>query len=131
MRSTERLATAVIAGGLVLALTGCGVAQQASETAGQVGNAASSAAVCVEAVQIATTTPDLTDPRAAADHAHAAADKLTGLASRAGDATVGQAIDTLAGTLRQTTVDDLVNPPADWLKKKTDQVSALAKACGR
>ena len=130
MRST-RLATAVLAGGLVLALTGCGVAQQASETAGQVGNAASSAAVCVEAVQIATTTPDLTNPQAAADRAHAAADELAGLASRAGDATVGEAINTLAGTLRQTTVDDLVTTPANWLQKKADEVSALTKACGR
>ncbi|RSM41099.1 hypothetical protein DMA12_25435 [Amycolatopsis balhimycina DSM 5908] len=130
MRSTKRLATAVLGGGLLLALTGCGVAQQASETAGQAGNAASSAAVCADAVRITATVPDLTDPRAAADRAHAAAGELSELASRAANTTVGGAIDTLAGSLRQTTVEDLANAPAAWLQKRTEQVSALTKACG-
>ncbi|OXM61266.1 bacteriophage spanin2 family protein [Amycolatopsis vastitatis] len=130
MRPTHRFATAVAAGGLLLALTGCGVAQQASETAGQVGAAASSATVCAEAVRIATATPDLTDPRAAADRAHAAAGELSELASRAGNTTVGEAIGTLAGTLRETTIGDLTGAPAAWLRKQADQVAALTKACG-
>jgi len=122
MRSTK-LTAAVLAA--VLALTGCGVA----ETAGQVSNAASSAAVCADAVRIATATPDVADPKAAADRAHAAAGELTGLASRAADKTVGEAIDALAVTLRETTVDDLVTAPANWARKKAEQVSALTKAC--
>jgi hypothetical protein len=125
MRS-NRLTTALLAGGLLLTLTGCGVA---AETAGQVGNAASTAAVCAQAVQIATTTPDLTDPKAAADRAHAAAGELTELASRAANTTAADAIDTLAATLRETTVDDLVTTPAAWTRKKADQVAALTKAC--
>jgi hypothetical protein len=130
MRSTKRLAAAVLGGGLLLALTGCGVAQQASETAGQVGDAASSAAVCAEAVRITASAPDLTNPQVAADRAHAAAGELSELASRAANTTVGGAIDTLAASLRQTTVDDLVNAPAAWLQKRTEQVSALTRACG-
>ncbi|MFB9683790.1 bacteriophage spanin2 family protein [Amycolatopsis plumensis] len=120
-----RLTTTIVAGGLVLALTGCGVA----ETAGQVSNAASTAAVCADAVRIATANPDLTNPQAAADKAHAAADELTGLASKAANTTAADAINGLAKTLRETTVDDLVQTPADWLKKKADHVTALTQAC--
>lgn len=130
MRTTKRLSLALLGGGLVLALTACGVAQQAADTADQVSKTAGAIGVCTDAVKIATGAPDLTDPKAAADQAHAAADELTGLASRAADAKVGEAIDTLANTLRRTTADDLVSAPADWLKQKTDQVSVLTKACG-
>ncbi|MBE8522092.1 bacteriophage spanin2 family protein [Amycolatopsis sp. H6(2020)] len=123
---TMRLTTTVLAGGLLLTLTGCGVA---AETAGQVGNAASTAAVCADAVRIATANPDLTNPQAAADRAHAAADELTGLAAKAANTTAAGAIDNLATTLRETTVDDLVKSPAEWVQKKADQVTALTKAC--
>ncbi|WP_103352288.1 bacteriophage spanin2 family protein [Amycolatopsis sp. CA-128772] len=111
---------------LALTLTGCGVA---AETAGKVGNAASTAAVCADAVRIATTPPDLTDPKAAADRAHAAAGELEGLASRAANTTAGEAIDKLATTLRETTVDDVATGSAEWLRQRTEQVSALTQAC--
>jgi len=127
MRTTKRLATAVIAGGLALALTACGVA---SETADRVGTAATTVGVCTEAVRIATATPDLGDPQAAADRAHAAGRELTDLAAKAGGTTAGEAIGTLADTLRRTTVDDLVTGPANWAQRKAEQVSALTKACG-
>ncbi|MFF1610433.1 bacteriophage spanin2 family protein [Amycolatopsis sp. NPDC058278] len=120
-----RLKTTVLAGGLLLTLTGCGVA----ETAGQVGNAASTAAVCADAVRIATANPDLTNPQAAADRAHAAADELTGLAAKAANTTAAEAITGLATTLRETTADELVKTPAAWVQKKADQVAALTKAC--
>lgn len=68
--------------------------------------------MCTEAVRITTATPDLTDPQAAAN------------------TTIGDGVGSLAETLCRTTVDDLVTPPADWLRQKTDQVSALTKACG-
>ncbi|MEV6639291.1 bacteriophage spanin2 family protein [Amycolatopsis sp. NPDC051371] len=123
----KRLPAAIIGGSLVLALTGCGVA---SETADQVGNAATTVGVCSDAVRIATATPDLGDPQAALDHAHAAGRELTDLAARAGNTTAGEAIDSLATTLRETTVDDVVTGPADWVQRKTDQVTALTKACG-
>jgi hypothetical protein len=122
---TMRLTTTLLAGGLLLTLTGCGVA----ETAGQVSNAASTAAVCTDAVRIATANPDLTNPQAAADRAHAAADELTGLASKAANTTAADAINGLATTMRETTVDDLVKTPAEWVQKKADQVAALTKAC--
>lgn len=121
-----RLTTTVLAGGLLLTLTGCGVA---AETAGQVSNAASTAAVCANAVRIATANPDPTNPQAAADRAHAAADELTGLAAKAANTTAAEAINSLAATLRETTVDDLVKTPADWARKKADQVTALTRAC--
>ncbi|KDN19075.1 bacteriophage spanin2 family protein [Amycolatopsis rifamycinica] len=121
-----RLINTVLAGGLLLTLTGCGAA---AETAGQVSNAASTAAVCADAVRIATANPDLTNPQAAADRAHAAADELTGLASRAANTTAADAINGLATTLRETTPDDLVKRPAEWVQKKADQVATLTKAC--
>jgi hypothetical protein len=123
----KRLTTAAIVSGLLLTFTGCGVA---SETADQVGNAATTVGVCTEAVRIATATPDLGDPQAAADRAHAAGRELTDLAARAGNTTAGEAIGALATTLRETTVDDLVTGPANWVQRKTEQVTALTKACG-
>ena len=127
MRTRKRLTAAVIAGGLALTLTACGVA---SDTADRVGTAATAVGVCTEAVRIATATPDLTDPQVAADRAHAAARELTDLAAKAGSTTAGEAIGALAGTLRRTTADDLVTAPADWARRKAGQVSALTKACG-
>lgn len=123
----KRLPAIIIGGGLVLALTGCGVA---AETADTVGNAATSVSVCTEAVRIATATPDLADPQAAADRAHAAGQELADLAARAGNTTAGEAIGSLATTLRETTVDDLVTGPANWVQRRTEQVTALTKACG-
>jgi hypothetical protein len=123
----KRLTAAAIVSGLLLTFTGCGVA---SETADQVGNAATTVGVCTEAVRIATATPDLGDPQAAADRAHAAGRELTDLAARAGNTTAGEAIGALATTLRETTVDDLVTGPANWVQRKTEQVTALTKACG-
>ncbi|MEV7039615.1 bacteriophage spanin2 family protein [Amycolatopsis sp. NPDC051061] len=123
----KRLTTAAIVSGLLLTLTACGVA---SETADQVGNAATTVGVCTEAVRIATATPDLGDPQAAADRAHAAGRELADLAERAGNTTAGEAIGSLATTLRETTVDDLVTGPANWVQRKTEQVTALTKACG-
>ncbi|HET6704193.1 bacteriophage spanin2 family protein [Amycolatopsis sp.] len=121
-----RFTTAALAGSLVLTLTGCGVA----ETAGQVSNAASTAAVCADALRIATANLDVTNPQAAADKAHASADELTGLAAKAANTSAAEAINNLATTMRETTVDDLVKTPAEWVKKKADQVTALTKACG-
>jgi hypothetical protein len=123
----KRLTAAAIVSGLLLTFTGCCVA---SETADQVGNAATTVGVCTEAVRIATATPDLGDPQAAADRAHAAGRELTDLAARAGNTTAGEAIGALATTLRETTVDDLVTGPANWVQRKTEQVTALTKACG-
>ena len=123
----KRLMTAAIGGGLLLALTSCGVA---AETADQVGTAATTVGVCTEAARIATATPDLADPQAAADRAHEAGRELTDLAARAANTTAGEAIDSLATTLRETTVDDLVTGPADWVQRKAEQVTALTKACG-
>jgi hypothetical protein len=123
---TMRFKTTVLVGGLLLTLTGCGVA----ETAGQVSDAASTATVCADAVRIATANPDLTNPQAAADRAHAAADELTGLASRAANTTAAEAINGLATTLRETTVDELVRTPAAWVQEKAAQVATLTKACG-
>src|SRR5690242_15924871 len=114
MRTTERLTAAAIAAGLALTLSACGAA---SETADRVGTAATTVSVCTEAVRIATATPDLTDPQAAADRAHAAGRELADLAAKAGSTTAGEAIGALAGTLRRTTVDDLVTGPADWAQR--------------
>jgi hypothetical protein len=44
--------------------------------------------------------------------------------------TAGEAIGALPTTLRETTVDDLVTGPANWVQCKTEQVTTLTKACG-
>jgi len=116
-----RIAAAVIAGAMLL--TACGVVQDAKDTASNVG-------VCADAVRIAAFTPDTADPQAAVEKAHAAGDELAGLSTRAADTTAGQAIDKLATTMRETTVNDVTSAPTAWVQKKADQVGALTKACG-
>jgi hypothetical protein len=116
-----RIAAAVIAGAMLL--SACGVVEDAKNTASNVG-------VCADAVRIAAFTPDTSDPQATADKAHAAGDELAGLANRAANTSAAQAIDGLATTMRETTVNDVTSAPTSWVKKKADQVGALTKACG-
>jgi hypothetical protein len=116
-----RLAAAVIAGAMLL--TACGVVEDAKNTASNVG-------VCADAVRIATFSPDTGDPRATVDKAHAAGDELAGLSAKAADTTAAQAIDSLATTMRETTLTDLTSAPTEWVRKKADQVGALTRACG-
>ncbi|MFC0104938.1 bacteriophage spanin2 family protein [Kibdelosporangium aridum] len=130
MRSTKRLVAGVLGGGaLIVALTGCGALQEAQQTAEGVSNAASTAQVCVEALRIAAFNPDTANPEAAAQGAQDAGQKLQDLAGKATDTTVNQALTELSTTMKETTVSDLVNGPANWVKTKADQVSALTKAC--
>lgn len=130
MRSTKRLVAGVLGGGaLIVALTGCGALQEAQQTAEGVSNAASTAQVCVEALRIAAFNPDTANPEAAAQGAQDAGQKLQDLAGKATDTTVNQALTELSTTMKETTVSDLVNGPANWVKTKADQVAALTKAC--
>ncbi|RSM78645.1 hypothetical protein DMH04_32775 [Kibdelosporangium aridum] len=131
MRSTKRLLAGVLGGGaLIVALTGCGALQEAQQTAEGVSNAASTAQVCVEALRIAAFNPDTANPDAAVQGAQDAGKKLEDLAAKATDTNVDKALNDLATTMTQTTVADLANGPANWLKTKADQVAALTKACG-
>jgi hypothetical protein len=125
----KRLVPVVLGAGLLIAISGCEAVQEVQQTADQVGNAASTAQVCVEAIRIAGFTPDTADPQAAVDKAQSTGDELSALAAKAGDTTVNQAINDLASTMKETTVSDLTNGPAEWVKQKADQVSALTKAC--
>ena len=125
----KRLVPVALGAGLLIALGGCDAVQEVQQTADQVGNAASTAQVCVDAIRIAGFTPDTSDPQAAVDKARSTGDELAALADKAGNTTVNQAIDDLATTMRETTVADLTNGPAEWIKQKADQVSALTKAC--
>jgi len=116
-----RIAAAVIAGAMLL--TACGVVEDAKNTASNVG-------VCADAVRIAAFAPDTADPQATVDKAHAAGNDLAGLADRAANTSAAQAIDSLATTMRETTLNDLTSTPTAWVQKKADQVGALTKACG-
>jgi hypothetical protein len=126
----KRLVPVALGAGLLIAISGCDAVQEVQQTADQVGNAASTAQVCVEALRIASGfNPDTANPQAAAEKAQNAGDELAALAEKAGNTTVNQAIDDLATTMRETTVSDLTSGPADWIKQKADQVSALTRAC--
>lgn len=125
----KRLVPVALGAGLLIAISGCDAVQEVQQTADQVGNAATTAQVCVDAIRIAGFTPDTADPQAAVDKAKTTGDELSALAAKAGDTTVNQAINDLATTMRETTVADLANGPAEWLKQKADQVAALTKAC--
>jgi hypothetical protein len=125
----KRFAPVVISAGLLIALTGCGAIEQVQQTADSVSSGVSTATVCVDAIRIAGFSPDAADPQAAVDKAKTTGDELTALAAKATDTTVNQAINDLATTMKETTVQDLANGPAAWLQRKADQVSALTKAC--
>ncbi|CAM3418435.1 bacteriophage spanin2 family protein [Kibdelosporangium persicum] len=130
MRSTKRLLAGIFGGGaLVVALTACDTLQEAQQTAEGVSNAASTAQVCLEALKIASFNPDTANPEAAVQGAQDAGKKLEDLAAKATDTNVDKALTDLATTMKETTVTDLVNGPADWLKTKADQAAALTKAC--
>jgi hypothetical protein len=125
----KRFAPVVISAGLLIALTGCGALEEVQQTADSVSNGVSTATVCVDAIRIAGFSPDAADPQAAVDKAKSTGDELTALAAKATDTTVNQAINDLATTMKETTVQDLASGPAAWLQRKADQVSALTKAC--
>jgi hypothetical protein len=125
----KRFAPVVIGAGLLIALAGCGAIEEVQQTADSVSNGVSTATVCVDAIRIAGFTPDAADPQAAVDKAKATGDELAALGAKATDTTVNQAINDLATTMKETTVQDLASGPAAWLQRKADQVSALTKAC--
>jgi hypothetical protein len=125
----KRFAPVVISAGLLIALTGCGAIEQVQQTADSVSNGVTTATVCVDAIRVAGFTPDAADPQAAVDKAQATGDELASIAAKATDTTVNQAINDLATTMKETTVQDLAGGPAAWLQRKADQVSALTKAC--
>jgi hypothetical protein len=125
----KRFAPVVISAGLLIALTGCDAIEGVQQTADSVSNGVSTATVCVDAIRIAGFTPDAADPQAAVDKAKTAGDELAALGAKATDTTVNEAINDLATTMKETTVQDLASGPAAWLQRKADQVSALTKAC--
>ena len=125
----KRLAVVVSGGLLLLASAGCDAVDQVSQTADNVSSGAAVASVCVDALKIGALSLDKADPQASVDKAHSAAEELTGLAAKSTDASVDQALNDLAKTLRETTISDATNSTAAWVQRKADQVSALAKAC--
>jgi hypothetical protein len=125
----KRFAPVVISAGLLIALAGCDAIEGVQQTADSVSNGVTTATVCVDAIRVAGFTPDTADPQAAVDKAQATGDELASIAAKATDTTVNQAINDLATTMKETTVQDLASGPAAWLQRKADQVSALTKAC--
>ena len=125
----KRFAPVVIGATLVIALTGCGAIEEVQQTADSVSNGVTTATVCVDAIRVAGFTPDTADPQAAVDKAQASGEELAAIAAKATDTTVNQAINDLATTMKETTVQDLASGPAAWLQRKAEQVSALSKAC--
>ncbi|MFC6089568.1 bacteriophage spanin2 family protein [Saccharothrix sp. BKS2] len=130
MRAGRPIATLVLALGLAGAVSGCEAVQSAQDTANQVGQAADKAQLCIDALKLAGFTPDATDPQKALEETQQKAQELNDLAAKAGDATLKDAIDGVAGTMNQVTLEDL-SPAniATWSQQKLDQVAKLSTAC--
>ncbi|MFI9007337.1 bacteriophage spanin2 family protein [Actinosynnema sp. NPDC053489] len=130
MRAGRPVATFLLAMGLAAAVSGCEAVQQASDTANQVGQAADKAQLCIDALKLAGFTPDATDPQKALEETQQKAKELEGLAAKAGDATLRDAINGVSDTMGKVTVEDL-NPAniASWSQEKLDQVAKLSNAC--
>ncbi|GGP59011.1 hypothetical protein GCM10010185_34360 [Saccharothrix coeruleofusca] len=124
------MATALLALGLIGAVSGCEAVQQASDTANQVGQAADKAQLCVQALQLAGYTPDTANPQAALEETQKKAQELNDLAAKAGDTTLKDAIQGVSTTMSQVTLQDL-DPQslATWTQQKLDQVAKLSQAC--
>ncbi|WP_189224250.1 bacteriophage spanin2 family protein [Saccharothrix coeruleofusca] len=130
MRAGRPVATALLALGLIGAVSGCEAVQQASDTANQVGQAADKAQLCVQALQLAGYTPDTANPQAALEETQKKAQELNDLAAKAGDTTLKDAIQGVSTTMSQVTLQDL-DPQslATWTQQKLDQVAKLSQAC--
>ncbi|QFZ23365.1 bacteriophage spanin2 family protein [Saccharothrix syringae] len=130
MRAGRPIATAVLALGLVGAVSGCEAVQEAQDTANQVGQAADKAQLCLDALKLAGFTPDATDPQKAVEETKQKAQELNDLAAKAGDTTLKEAIDGVSTSMQQVTPDDL--SPANiaaWSQEKLDRVAKLSNAC--
>ena len=88
----------------------------------QVGDRTS---ICVDALQAAGFTPDMSDPRQSAEEARQAADKLNDLAGQTPDQALKQALSDMAGTMGDFDPKDA----SGWVAQKGEQLDALRKAC--
>ncbi|MBP2477892.1 hypothetical protein JOF53_006764 [Crossiella equi] len=130
MRAARPVATALLGLGLLAAVSGCGAVQQAADTANQVGNAATKLQVCGEALKAVTFSPDTTDPQKALEAAQQKGKELADLAAKAGDTTLKQAIDGVAKSMNEVTLQDLsAQSVQDWLQKKADLAAKVTQAC--
>lgn len=106
---------AVTLAAIALLATGCEQVQQATDRA----------SICVDALQVAGFTPNLTDPAQSVDDARAAADKLNDLAGQTPDQALKQTLTDMAGTIGAFDPADATG----WLTRKGQQLDALRKAC--
>lgn len=130
MRAGRPVATALLALGLVGAVSGCEAVQQASDTANEVGQAADKVQLCAQALQLAGFTPDTSNPQAALEETQKKAQELNDLAAKAGDASLQDAIRGVSTTMSEATLEDLTpQSVAGWTQEKLDQVAKLSNAC--
>ncbi|WHT18414.1 bacteriophage spanin2 family protein [Crossiella sp. CA-258035] len=131
MRAARPVATALLTLGLFGALAGCGAVQEAANTANKVGDAANKATLCIDALKLASFTPNVADPQKAVEETQKKAKEMEALAAKAGDTTLKGALDGMAKTMNEVTLKDFgPESVANWMKEKADQVAKLTTACG-
>lgn len=131
MRARRPFVAALLALGLVGALSACDAVQGASNAANEAGAAIDKVKLCTDAIALAGFSPSTTDPQKALDETRAKADELNKLAEKAGDATLRDAINGVSDTMSSVTLSDF-DPAklAAWSQKKLDQAAKLTAACG-
>ncbi len=119
-------AVAALAVGAVL-LTGCSALQDAANTVDAADRALTTAQVCAQAIGAIDFSVS-TDPQTALEQTGDAAAELSTLATQAVDTTVADAISSVADTLSNVTLDDLVSP-LDWVQDRTAAAADVLNAC--
>ncbi|GAA2965086.1 bacteriophage spanin2 family protein [Actinokineospora diospyrosa] len=119
----HRLTTALTAAALLGALTACQAVQDAS-------NAADKTSICLEALRLANFTPSTQNLEQTAADAKKTSEDLTGLAERAADTTLRDAINGMAEQVQSLSVPNL-DPTSvtSWAQQKLNAFNTLAQAC--
>ncbi|GLW94782.1 bacteriophage spanin2 family protein [Actinokineospora globicatena] len=120
----HRLITALSAAALLGALTACQAVQDA-------GNAADKTSICLEALRLANFSPSTQNLEQTAQDAKKTSEELTGLAERAADTTLRDAINGMAEQVQSLSVPNLdPTTVTNWAQQKLNAFTTLAQACG-
>jgi hypothetical protein len=92
----------------------------------QVQEVTDRAAICVDALNAAGFTPNMSDPAQSVEEARKTAEELNSLAGQTPDQALKQALTDMAGTIGAFDPKDVPG----YLTRKGQQLDALRKACG-
>ena len=101
---------------VMLLVSGCAQVQQVTDRA----------SICVDALQAAGFTPDVSDPQQSVEEARQKAEELNNLAGETPDQALKQALTDMAGTIESFDPQDVPG----YLTRKGQQLDALRTACG-